>query len=630
MALRPIVIGEPVLRSKVSGTDGRATLAALLPDGFRAVSIPVNNVNGVAGFVLPGLMVDVLLMRQIEGDGADTQDQRADVVLEGAQVLAVDQLADEKTGKPKVSRTVTLAVTPQDASRLAIANRMGTLQLTLRKMEPTFAVDGEGDQPQPRAHHDQPQPRPAAHRHRREEPRRRRRRWRGLHPAARAAACQHQPSVNGQCRIHTLWPRDDRRARRRTDQLPGRQLGKPLMKTARTIFAAFALATSALTVAPAAAQEYGLHAGTIEVPVNKSQVVSSDRAIARAMIGNAEVADVVPISERSVYVLGKAFGTTSLTLYDRTNHVIAVMDVEVGPDVEGLRSQMADLVPGQPIDARISAGKLLLTGMVNDPGAANRAAQLAKAYAGDNVINLITVGGSQQVMLEVRFAEINRTIGEKLGIDHSFNGNRFGGVIGDGAGLSGSGPPTLGAIVDSFGIFGTSFNIGTLGINSTLNALERQGAVEDAGEPDARRALGRTRLVPRGRRVPDSGVAGQRRRRRRRRKRHHRRVQAVRRQPRLHAHRAGRQGDQPGGRARSELDRSLGLGHRQRAHRSRPADPAREHHGRTARRRKLRHRRACCGTTSRPRSSSFPCSATSRSWVRCSARRISRRARPNC
>lgn len=147
VALRPIVPGEPILRSKVSGTDGRATLAALLPDGFRAISIPVDNVNGVAGFVLPGMMVDVLLLRQIEGDGADQQDQRADVVLESAQVLAVDQMADEKSGQPKPSRTVTLAVTPQDASRVAIANRMGTLQLTLRKMEPQFTVNGEGDQP---------------------------------------------------------------------------------------------------------------------------------------------------------------------------------------------------------------------------------------------------------------------------------------------------------------------------------------------------------------------------------------------------------------------------------------------------------------------------------------------------
>lgn len=147
VALRPIVPGEPILRSKVSGTDGRATLAALLPDGFRAITIPVNNINGVAGFVLPGLMVDVLLMRQIEGDGATQNDQRADLIMESVQVLAVDQLADEKTGKPKVSRSVTVAVTPQDASRLAIAQRMGTLQLTLRKMEPQFTVDGESAEP---------------------------------------------------------------------------------------------------------------------------------------------------------------------------------------------------------------------------------------------------------------------------------------------------------------------------------------------------------------------------------------------------------------------------------------------------------------------------------------------------
>ena len=145
VALRPIVVGEPVLRSKVSGTDGRATLAALLPDGFRAISIPVDNVNGVAGFVLPGMTVDVLLLRKIEGDGATDQDQRADVVLENVQVLAVDQMADEKTGEPKPSRTATLAVTPTDASRLAIADRMGTLRLTLRKMEPAF-VDGAAPQ----------------------------------------------------------------------------------------------------------------------------------------------------------------------------------------------------------------------------------------------------------------------------------------------------------------------------------------------------------------------------------------------------------------------------------------------------------------------------------------------------
>jgi len=257
------------------------------------------------------------------------------------------------------------------------------------------------------------------------------------------------------------------------------------MKPALAAIAAALLAGSGLAAAPAYAQEYGLHAGTIEVPVNKSQVVSADRAIARAMVGNSEVADVLPISERSVYVLGKKFGTTSLTLYDRTNRVIAVMDVEVGPDVEGLRAQMADLVPGQPIEARISAGNLLLTGMVNDPGAANRAAQLAKAYAGDAVINMITVGGSQQVMLEVKFAEINRTVGEKLGVSGfgiSDNGS-FRSAVGEGASLSSAGGLGLGAITDAFGIFSKAFSIGSLNIDATLDILERKGLSKTLAEP---------------------------------------------------------------------------------------------------------------------------------------------------
>lgn len=256
------------------------------------------------------------------------------------------------------------------------------------------------------------------------------------------------------------------------------------MKPIFTTFAALSVALASTSIAmPAAAQEYGLHAGSLEVPINKSQVVSADRAIARAMVGNAEIADVLPISERSVYVLGKAFGTTSLTLYDRANRVIAVMDIEVGPDVDGFKSQVADLIPGQKIDARISAGKLLLTGTVNDPGAAGRAAQLAEAYAGDKVINLIAVGSSQQVMLEVKFAEINRQIGERLGVANGLNGSKFGGVIGEGASQSGNGAPTVGAISDAFGIFDTTFNIGSLSISSVLNILERKGLSKTLAEP---------------------------------------------------------------------------------------------------------------------------------------------------
>ena len=80
----------------------------------------------------------------------------------------------------------------------------------------------------------------------------------------------------------------------------------------------------------------------------------------------------------------------------------------VGPDVEMLTSQLHDMVPGEPIAARTSNDSIILTGTVSSPAAAHRAEQLARTFAGDKVVNMISVGSSQQVMLEVRFAEMTR------------------------------------------------------------------------------------------------------------------------------------------------------------------------------------------------------------------------------
>ncbi|WP_370516093.1 type II and III secretion system protein family protein [Novosphingobium sp. Gsoil 351] len=258
----------------------------------------------------------------------------------------------------------------------------------------------------------------------------------------------------------------------------------------RSIVGAFALAAA---FSPPAFAQYdsgaGLHAGALEVPVNKSQVVTVDRAIGKALVGNAEIADVLPISERSVYVLGKKMGTTSLTLYGRDNRVLAVMDVAVGPDVDSMRTQFRQLIPGQTIDARISNDAVILSGTVSDPGAADRAAQIAKAYAGDKVINLISVGGSQQVMLEVRFAEVNRNFGEQIGVSGFgiSNNGTFSGAVGEGAqlvpGTDGTGVLKLDAITGTFGIFRKMFGVGNLNIDAALNVLERKGMAKTLAEP---------------------------------------------------------------------------------------------------------------------------------------------------
>jgi pilus assembly protein CpaB len=135
VAVRPIVAGEPILSSKVSGDDGRATLATLLTGDQRAVSIPVNAVAGVGGFVRAGDVVDVLLTRQIPGEGAGQSDKMTTVVLENVVVMGMDQVADENSTDPAVATTATLQTDIYGAQKLALAQQIGTISLTLRNVE---------------------------------------------------------------------------------------------------------------------------------------------------------------------------------------------------------------------------------------------------------------------------------------------------------------------------------------------------------------------------------------------------------------------------------------------------------------------------------------------------------------
>ena len=258
---------------------------------------------------------------------------------------------------------------------------------------------------------------------------------------------------------------------------------------AATALSAALLATPATAQISAVSTAEGVHAGEVAVPVNKSQVIRSDRPYSKALIGNPEVADVLPLTDQSLYVLGKKMGTTSLTLYDRANTLIAVVDVVVGPDVISLRRQLSELMPIDGVGARISNDAIVLEGIVPNAVAADRAVQIAESYAPGKVINLLSIGSSQQVMLEVRFSEVKRNALKELGISGFLSGsgdNGFVGAIGSGASFSGTfgeDTPTLGAIADSFGILQRRFSILGLDISATLDALERKGAVTTLAEP---------------------------------------------------------------------------------------------------------------------------------------------------
>jgi pilus assembly protein CpaB len=128
VVLTAIEANEPVLESKITGHGQRATLSAMIGDGHKAMTIRVNDVDGVAGFVLPGDRVDVMLSRQLEKGSAIN-----DVVLKDTKVLAIDQLADERADRPSVAKAVTLEVDIVGAQKLALASQVGSLSLALRR-----------------------------------------------------------------------------------------------------------------------------------------------------------------------------------------------------------------------------------------------------------------------------------------------------------------------------------------------------------------------------------------------------------------------------------------------------------------------------------------------------------------
>ena len=252
-------------------------------------------------------------------------------------------------------------------------------------------------------------------------------------------------------------------------------------------------ARPAASVSIAVRAETGLHAGAFAVPLNKSQILTVERSYAQALIGNPAIADLMPLTDRSLYVLGKATGSTNLTLYDRNKTLIAVADLVVEPDVSGLRRQLGDLMPAEKISVRAANESVVLTGVLTSAPAVARAVQIAETYAPGKVVNMLSVGATQQVLLEVRISEMVRTLAKEIGINNAFisdSGNFFGGTGSNAIGTTlltdEAGRPIvdLSGILDTFGIVGASFDIGSLNITTVLDALERKGILTTLAEPN--------------------------------------------------------------------------------------------------------------------------------------------------
>src|SRR5712671_2005509 len=149
--------------------------------------------------------------------------------------------------------------------------------------------------------------------------------------------------------------------------------------------------------------------GQLAVPLDKSQLLHVDQAFGEISVGNRDIADVQPLTRNLIYVLGKKRGTTNITISDQGGNIIAVVDVQVGFDVDALRRGLSDIVPDERIAIRPAGDALILSGQVSSSDKLRQILAVSERYAPGANTNMLSISGSQQVLLQVKFAEVQRS-----------------------------------------------------------------------------------------------------------------------------------------------------------------------------------------------------------------------------
>ncbi|MCC5975769.1 MAG: type II and III secretion system protein family protein [Rubellimicrobium sp.] len=237
----------------------------------------------------------------------------------------------------------------------------------------------------------------------------------------------------------------------------------------------------------------GTRSAPLNVPMNRAVVVESDVPFTELSIANPGIADISSLSDRSIYVLGKEPGRTTLTLLGADGRLITNVEVRVTPDIAEFKERLEQILPGEPIEVRTANDGIVLSGTVSSIARLDRALELAQRYAPDRVSNLMSVGGTQQVMLRVRFAEMQRSVTKSLSSSLALQGVGLGGDLG----LAG-GSNTLNTAGGVDGAFAGSipgsnnnnaamlfgFNAGGVQVGMLLEALEQRGVVRTLAEPN--------------------------------------------------------------------------------------------------------------------------------------------------
>lgn len=251
------------------------------------------------------------------------------------------------------------------------------------------------------------------------------------------------------------------------------------------------IAITATGVSQSGAQTLTIMQGEVstalQVPMNRAVVVEAENPFAELSIANPGIADISTLSDRTIYILGKAPGRTTLTLLGPDGRLITNVEVQVTPDVAEFKERLRQILPGEGIEVRTANDGIVLSGVVSSIEKLDRALDLARRYAPDRVSNLMVVGGTQQVMLKVRFAEVQRTVLKNLSSSIGILEAGDVGVGTGGANFSGANfldNITFGTNDLAQGQFGVSGSIGGVAVGALLEALETKDLVRTLAEPN--------------------------------------------------------------------------------------------------------------------------------------------------
>ncbi len=238
----------------------------------------------------------------------------------------------------------------------------------------------------------------------------------------------------------------------------------------------------------------GRTSSVLHVPMNRAVVIESETPFAELSIANPGIADISSLSDRTIYVLGKSPGLTTLTILNDTGQLITNVDVRVAADVTEFKERLQQILPGEKIEVRTANDGIVLSGVASSTQKMRRALDLAERYAPDRVSNLMSVGGVQQVMLKVRFAEMQRRVAKSLRSSLATGGSVLGGDLGLEIGTGNAADAVQVDTVatklnastsgDSNGGILFGFNAGGLEVGILLEALETKGVVRTLAEPN--------------------------------------------------------------------------------------------------------------------------------------------------